>query len=198
MSHLRPFSATFVLRMRWNGYLWTSGVNLDTAVRFPDPDFLLQCKISAILATLSVDFCILYAESYECPPYFYFRFVWPTDLQSSLQSIPHASTPKSIIPTKFEDPTPMSATPKTKQSFQRAKISSRCNRATKSVKALKAHTDTHTLLTALFRDYPGEPVPERPKNIGKRKTHNVSNAHQPRTAEAQDNTNIEYGWHGNA
>jgi len=34
--------------MRRNGYLRTSGVNLDTAVRFPDPDFLLECKISAI------------------------------------------------------------------------------------------------------------------------------------------------------
>jgi len=31
--------------MRRNGY---SGVNLYTAVRFPDPDFLLECKISAI------------------------------------------------------------------------------------------------------------------------------------------------------
>ena len=30
--------------------------------------------------------------------YFYFRFVWPTELES----IPHASTPTSIIPTKFE------------------------------------------------------------------------------------------------
>ena len=47
------------------------------------------------LATFSVDFCILYAE---CPPYFYFRFVWPTDLKS----IPNASTLTSIIPTKFE------------------------------------------------------------------------------------------------
>jgi len=35
--------------MRRNGYLWTSGVNLDTAVRFTDPDFLLECKTSAIL-----------------------------------------------------------------------------------------------------------------------------------------------------
>ena len=34
--------------MRRNGYLWTSGVNLDTAVRFPDPDFLFEWKISAI------------------------------------------------------------------------------------------------------------------------------------------------------
>ena len=34
--------------MRRNGYLWTFGVNLDTTVRFPDSDFLLACKISAI------------------------------------------------------------------------------------------------------------------------------------------------------
>ena len=31
-----------------NGYLCTSGVNLDTAVRFADPNFRLGCKISAI------------------------------------------------------------------------------------------------------------------------------------------------------
>jgi len=47
------------------------------------------------LATSSVDFCILYSE---CPPYFYFWFVWPTDLEI----IPHASTPTLIISTKFE------------------------------------------------------------------------------------------------
>ena len=29
-------------------YLWTSGVNLDTAVRFADFDLILVCKISAI------------------------------------------------------------------------------------------------------------------------------------------------------
>ena len=34
-----------------NGYLCTSGVNLDTAVWFADPDFLLECKISAIIPT---------------------------------------------------------------------------------------------------------------------------------------------------
>jgi len=34
--------------MRRNGYLWTFGVNLDTAFRFADTDFLLECKISAI------------------------------------------------------------------------------------------------------------------------------------------------------
>ena len=30
------------------GVICTSGVNLDTAVRFADPDFLLWCKMSAI------------------------------------------------------------------------------------------------------------------------------------------------------
>ena len=48
VEHLRPLSAIFALCMRRNGYLCTSGVNLDTAVRFADPDFLLWCKISAI------------------------------------------------------------------------------------------------------------------------------------------------------
>jgi len=73
-----------------------SGVNLDTAVRFPWPLFSVRVQNFGDLATFSVVFfCILYAG---CPPYFYFRFVWPTDLES----IPHASTPTSIIPTKFE------------------------------------------------------------------------------------------------
>ena len=81
--------------MRRNGYLWTSSVNLDTAVRYADPGFLLEYKISAIRRRFPLFFCILYAEY---PPYFYFRFVWPTDLES----IPHASTPMSIILTKFE------------------------------------------------------------------------------------------------
>jgi len=59
------------------------------------PRFPTRVQNFSDLATFSVDFCILCAE---CPPYFYFRFVWPNDLQS----IPHASTPTSIIPTKLE------------------------------------------------------------------------------------------------
>jgi len=61
----------------------------------PRARFPVRVQYIGDLATFSVDFCILYAE---CPPYFYFRVVWPTDLES----IPHASTPKRIIPTKFE------------------------------------------------------------------------------------------------
>ena len=64
------------------------------------PRFPVRVQNFSNLATFSVDFCILYAE---WPPYFYFRFVWPTDLES----IPHASTPTSIIPTKVEAPTPI-------------------------------------------------------------------------------------------
>jgi len=59
------------------------------------PRFPVRVQNFGNLATFSVDFCILYAE---CPPYFYFRFVSAT----GLESIPHASTPTSIIPTKFE------------------------------------------------------------------------------------------------
>jgi len=59
------------------------------------PRFPIGVQNFSDLATFTVDFCILYAE---CPPYFYFRVVWPTDLES----IPHASNPTSIIPTRFE------------------------------------------------------------------------------------------------
>jgi len=59
------------------------------------PQFPVRVQNFGDLATFSVDFCILYAV---CPPYFCFRFVSPT----GLESIPHASTPTSIIPTKYE------------------------------------------------------------------------------------------------
>ena len=59
------------------------------------PRFPVTVQNFGDLATFSVDFYILYSE---CPPYFYFRFVWPTNLESILQ----ASTPTLIIPTKFE------------------------------------------------------------------------------------------------
>ena len=42
--------------MRRNGYLCTSGVNVDTAVRFANPDFLLQCKISSICRRFTLIF----------------------------------------------------------------------------------------------------------------------------------------------
>jgi len=51
------------------------------------PRFPVREQNFGDLATFSVDYCILYSE---CPPYFYFRFLWPIDLES----IPHASTPQ--------------------------------------------------------------------------------------------------------
>jgi len=56
------------------------------------PRFPVRVQNFGDLATF---YCTLYSE---CPPYFYFRFVWPTDLES----IPYVSTPTLIIPTKFE------------------------------------------------------------------------------------------------
>jgi len=55
--------------MRRNGYLWIFGVNLDTAVRFADPDFLLQCKISAIWRSFPLIFAfyMLNVRHAECP-----------------------------------------------------------------------------------------------------------------------------------
>jgi len=97
--------------MRRKGYLWTSGVNLDIAIQFADPDFLLECKILAIWRRFPLFFSAFYYRAMldafyilnvrlytECPPYFYFRFVWPSDLES----VPHTSPHTSIIPTKFE------------------------------------------------------------------------------------------------
>jgi len=81
--------------MRRNGYLWTSGVNLDNAFRFPDPDFLADCKISAIWWRFPLIFAFYMLNVRHISTS---GFVWPT----GLESIPHASTPTSIIPTNFE------------------------------------------------------------------------------------------------
>jgi len=59
------------------------------------PRFPVRVQNFGDLATFFVDICILYSE---CPPYFYFRFVSLTHLES----IPHASTPTLIIFTTFE------------------------------------------------------------------------------------------------
>ena len=72
--------------MRRNGYLWTSGVNLDTAVRFADPDFRLECKISAIRRRFPLIFA------------FYILNV----RHISTSGLFDLSTATLIIPTKFE------------------------------------------------------------------------------------------------
>jgi len=64
----------------------------ETTVRFADLDFLLGCKISAIWRrfTIIIAFYILNVRHISISRLF------------DLESIPHASTPTSIIPTKFE------------------------------------------------------------------------------------------------
>jgi len=59
------------------------------------PRFPVRVQNFGDLATFTVDYCTLYSE---CPQYFYFRFVWPTDLES----IPYVSSPTLIIPTSLK------------------------------------------------------------------------------------------------
>jgi len=68
---------------------------LTSSFDFSPPIFLQSAKFWRFGNVFHWFFNILYAE---CPPYFYFRFVWPTDLES----VPYALTPTAIIPTKFE------------------------------------------------------------------------------------------------
>ena len=67
-------------------------VNLDTAVRFADPDFLLECKISAIWRRFPLIFAFYMLNV---------RHISTSGL-FDLVSILHASTLTSIIPTRLE------------------------------------------------------------------------------------------------
>ena len=57
------------------------------------PRFPIRVQNFSDLATSSVDFCILYAE---CPPYFHFRFVWPTDIESIPHVYPHVDNSHQV------------------------------------------------------------------------------------------------------
>jgi len=98
VEHLVAFTASFSNIYTAHAQKWLF-MNFRCKLRHhrstPRPRFAGKAQNFGNLATFSVDFCILYAE---CPPYFYFWFVWPTELES----ISHASTPTLIIPTKFE------------------------------------------------------------------------------------------------
>jgi len=76
--------------MRRNGYLWTSCVTFRHRRSISRARFPIKVQNFTDLVTFFVDLCIFYAD---CLLYFYFRFVWPT----VLESIPQAS-----ILTKFE------------------------------------------------------------------------------------------------
>jgi len=59
IEHIVAFTAIFsniCTAHGRSGNIWTSGVNLDTAVRSVDPDFLLECKILAIWRRLPLIF----------------------------------------------------------------------------------------------------------------------------------------------
>ena len=57
-QHLGQFLAIFSLRMRRNGYIWTSGQNSDNTIRFLDSDFLIGHDISAIWGRLLLIFAL--------------------------------------------------------------------------------------------------------------------------------------------
>ena len=80
--------------MRRNDYLWTSGVNLDTAVRFADPDFLLKCTISAICRRFPLIFAF-YSLNVRHISTSGFLTYWPRKYTTRVD-------PRLIISTKFE------------------------------------------------------------------------------------------------
>jgi len=93
-SQSQPFSATFVQKLLIRNFRkFRCKLRHRRSIR--RRRFPIRVQNFRAWAMFFVDFCILRAE---CPPYFNFRFVWPTDLER----IPHASTSTSIILTKFE------------------------------------------------------------------------------------------------
>jgi len=78
-----------------NGYLGGSDKNSDISVRFLDLDFLTSSKMLVIWKHFQFIFFTGKAKSL---PYFYFRFMWPTDLES----VPRDEPPRMIISIKFE------------------------------------------------------------------------------------------------
>jgi len=80
--------------MRRNGYLWTSGVNLDTAIRFADTDFIIECKISTMWRRFPLSFAFYMLNPRRilflvCLTYWRRKYTTRVD-------------PTSLIPTKFE------------------------------------------------------------------------------------------------
>jgi len=79
-QHSGQFLAIFSLRMRRNSYYSDLPVKISTpAFDSVTHNFLIGNDISAIWRRFLLIFCIRYAE---CPPHFYFRSSWPTELES--------------------------------------------------------------------------------------------------------------------
>ena len=79
-QHLGQFLAIFWLCVRRNGYLWVSGENFDTGIRFHEPDFLAENDISGTWRRFLLIFVFDMQNVHV--PHFYFLFAWPTDPQS--------------------------------------------------------------------------------------------------------------------
>jgi len=105
------------MRMRRNGYLWTFGVNLDTAVWCADPDFLLECKMFAIWRHFPLIFAfymlnVHHIYDHTLPIYnvfvcWYVTYpcdldFWPFDHEQLLCMAGHVTN----LATKQKDPTP--------------------------------------------------------------------------------------------
>ena len=68
------------------------------------PRFTIRMPNFGDLATFSVDYCILYSE---CPPYFYFRFVWSSDLarKYTTRANPHVDNSHQVW-SRYDHPLP--------------------------------------------------------------------------------------------
>ena len=98
-----------------NGHISISGLTSDVTIVFLDPDFLLDAGSSsqykgnkgniAYFFTAHARNGHISASVFNCffigktksPPYFYFRFICPTDLES----VPRVEPPTLIISIKF-------------------------------------------------------------------------------------------------
>jgi len=83
-GHFQQYFAAHVQKQLFMNFWWK--LRHDRSI--PRPRFPYRVRNFVDLWTFSIGFCI----------YFYFHFVWPTDLES----MPHALTPTEIISSKFE------------------------------------------------------------------------------------------------
>ena len=78
--------------MRRSSYLWTSGVNLDTVVRFADHDFLLECKISAIWRRFPLIFAFYMLNVGHIPTSGLFDLRFPLNFAFYMLNVHHIFT----------------------------------------------------------------------------------------------------------